>query len=703
MNLQAIPFPTAASPHRPPTTVPLSLPTLPIELIDPILATTIAASCHSARYDIDLYQSSITTILNALSCHHLRQTNNVALAKLTWLTDIDLLCARGYPLGMLDWVYSLTCKYPHLYLHWSGRAAVSSSARGDVAVLDWLARVFGRQPIYDPQENVRQASLQGHVHVLEWWSNAVRGLWGERLNRHCHNFMVYEMAGRGQVEALDWWMARGIHMELQMGGLATWALRAGQLRVVKWLERRNWIEYSPQCVEKAAHSGDLETLQYCIDKVMRAPQQPSEALLEEENADMCEDACPYFAAASRNHLHVLEWLLQAKYPVPDHADNLDNIVETCSADTLKWWLDHLCVGLDMAEAVWSGLHLCSGNLDMMQLLFDRYPQAILQHATKEIDVAPSIVRVHDVEHSHVKNLAVLEWWETNILRNCGVPRDEWPVLFDKQYVAEACLTGNTPALDWMFSYDSYYFAIQIVGADVDVRASILEAVGQGGHTTVVEWWLYHRLPFGSEDLSFVVGGAIECGHLDFLERLWARFSSIVQFNCCDNLAPLPVQFALDRALAHGHGQVLEWILDTLKTTFMLGYDCFTYGTKLNDPSHHRPSFQSVLCYSHAVAPRSVRWNCSVSVCFKLIECGKARIIQELVVGGHLLRSEITDEVLGYAASAGAVPFLSWWLQDDERHDHRIRRNPYLVTLLRKSVKVTTKQEHVLSLPALLLH
>ncbi|ORZ30466.1 hypothetical protein BCR44DRAFT_48403 [Catenaria anguillulae PL171] len=579
-------------------------PNLPIELADGILTAAVHTTAAAAHADIDQYQSNIVAVVNVLARNLIRQTNDVALAKMPWIMDLDMLVKREYPLSMLEWVDGVATKSdPPLHVHWSNKCVESASEHGNVQALDWFCGKFGKETVKWFSKNALvAASANGRINVLEWWDLKDETELVFDAMDYCVE-VVEAAAEIGNVCVLQWWVDQGLELDRDLALTALrLAVKGKHWELIKWIEQQKLTNFDDQCVLMAADSGDLDLFKYVLDKCWAVTDKE---VLEREN----EYVPPQLNAAIAGHFHILDWLQQHNLlalPRECLGPCIEMLAEQGSVNAMQWWLDRY--EIDDMDAVAEAFMAASGNLELMQLLLDRFPDAVLKRARQE-PRPEELCRTEAAdkrEQEEGTNLKVLEWWESKLLVACGLPKWQWPSIVERRYIAEACRKGNVDMLEWMLNSDPHQFVS--VGT-AEIAPNVFNAIGQGGNLSVLEWWINRRLPLKQVSIGQIIVGAE-----------WPPF-------------------VIDQAVTMGHWRTLEWLaMNVDLSKFSLTASCFTT-MDWSSSSSDEPSLRNDL----------VVWD-------------KVRLIPELIRCDIWRRDQILLETVEMAAERGRFAFVDWWLR-----------------------------------------
>lgn len=190
-----------------------------------------------------------------------------------------------------------------------------ASLEGSVKVLDWYKEKNVHVKGYDnaPMDN---ASLNGHVHVLQWWLDSGLPLkYSEAALEHA--------SSRGHITVLEWWKASGL--PLKIGRVMELASGAGHVAVLSW-----WVssgleyKYDKTSIYNASTSGRVDVLDWWA----------------ESGLHMIYDPDVLVGATRNNRPETLDWWDRSGLPIQYRLCDIEEALEDAMGDgraVREWW------------------------------------------------------------------------------------------------------------------------------------------------------------------------------------------------------------------------------------------------------------------------------------------------------------------------------------------------------------------------------
>ncbi|ORZ35397.1 hypothetical protein BCR44DRAFT_1119196 [Catenaria anguillulae PL171] len=244
--------------------LPPASASLPLELADPILACIVHLVAVSSRWNPAAIAHPLNTIARSLAplateaaLMHLphidldtaTKVGNVELLRfmhkwsrqpggrpINYKSTLDVAMEVGH-VEVLDWWMDES----QLLLNWHAPSLELTCRQGHVCVLEWWqGRGFPHLDKVSIQACIREASVAGHMHVLEWLLVHLPGgefAAGARVIEH----MVLEhVAQEGHVGVLEWWYSKagmGLVEMLPLGKVVLGGMKGAHVQVLEWCEQ----------------------------------------------------------------------------------------------------------------------------------------------------------------------------------------------------------------------------------------------------------------------------------------------------------------------------------------------------------------------------------------------------------------------------------------------------------------------------------
>ncbi|ORZ41167.1 hypothetical protein BCR44DRAFT_69985 [Catenaria anguillulae PL171] len=246
----------------------------------------------------------------ALACHHQAFLGSLASGDLEWVQRVYAQWKRSCP------PFTLTGDLT-LFI------AIASEA-GHLQVIQWMVGHLCNA--CDSLEiDVEAIALNGHAHVLEWWSTTgVHLIQGTKLIPPTRPNMLYLLTKRGWTLVVQWWVtSSGMSFE------------AGETPIVV-----------------AAKYGNIELLTWWDNRLRSEGGRKNRG-------------CPRFTlvaleqASACGHVHVLDWWVLNNKPFPEclHYGPFDIVKRACRAGRLgvvQWWCAHMMKSTDSSSlCIWT--------------------------------------------------------------------------------------------------------------------------------------------------------------------------------------------------------------------------------------------------------------------------------------------------------------------------------------------------------------
>lgn len=159
--------------------------------------------------------------------------------------------------------------------------AIRSAAKGGhLELVQWL---YAHNPTSLASEAMIDAAHYGHLEVMQWL-----------YSRGCNGYMeaALEWAADGaQLDVMQWLYNRGVRHCPSPSDVVNFAVRTGNLDVVKWLHQRFSSRFSVKAMDNAARGGHLNVVEW----------------LHENRSEGCTTNAMDWAACY-GHLEVVKWL-----------------------------------------------------------------------------------------------------------------------------------------------------------------------------------------------------------------------------------------------------------------------------------------------------------------------------------------------------------------------------------------------------------
>lgn len=190
-----------------------------------------------------------------------------------------------------------------------------ASLEGSVPVLNWYKTNYVHIKGYDCS-SMDNASLKGHVHVLQWWLDSGLPLkYSEAALEHA--------SARGHIAVLDWW--KESQLPLKIGRVMELASGSGQIPILSW-----WVQsgldfkYDRVSMYNASCSGRIDSLEWWAHSGLH----------------MIYDPDVLVGATRQNKPEALEWWDQSGLPIQYRLCDIEEALEDAmggGAQVRKWW------------------------------------------------------------------------------------------------------------------------------------------------------------------------------------------------------------------------------------------------------------------------------------------------------------------------------------------------------------------------------
>jgi hypothetical protein len=192
---------------------------------------------------------------------------------------------------------------------------LNACLEGSISVLNWYKANYVHIRGYD-SASMDNASLNGHVHILQWWFDSGLTLkYSEAALEHA--------SARGHVAVLDWW--KNSKLPLKIGRVMELASGAGHIAVLSWwVQSRLDFKYDRVSMYNASCSGRLDSLEWWAHSGLH----------------MIYDPDVLVGATRHNKPEALEWWDKSGLPIQYRLCDIEEALEDSlggGSQVRAWW------------------------------------------------------------------------------------------------------------------------------------------------------------------------------------------------------------------------------------------------------------------------------------------------------------------------------------------------------------------------------